>query len=232
MRKPSEVPLWATDGTNNTPPSTTQRATGWTRGQDGVSSYDNWYKALNGMWLAFLDALFGADGSLTLPTDASVNLTGTGRYSRGTRIRKFSASAGRSYGAGVFHLIGGLPTGAWQAIAPRDILDVPIVVEQYERIIEFSVRVFGDTGCTLRCTLFMQGDMNSVAGPISHFGASEPRNGDFTITVNQNNLFTELAEDVDDSVAGYFVRVEAIGRPAGSGPFVGVVTVKTTVPPA
>jgi hypothetical protein len=232
MPKPSEVPLWATDGTNNTPPSTSQRATGWTRGQDGVSSYDNWYKALNGMWLAFLDALFGADGSLSLPTDASVKLTGTGRYSRGTRIRKFSATSGQSYSTGTFPRIGGVPTGAWQALRSEDILDIPIVVEQYERIIEFSVRVFGDTGCMLHCTLFKQETMFAVSGPLSLDGLSEAHNTDQTITVNQNNLATTLAEEVDDSAMCYFVRVRARGTPAGSGPFVGVVTVKTTVPPA
>src|SRR5262249_29106616 len=44
MSAPVQHPVWATDGSNNAPPITVQQKSGWSAGQDGVSSYDNWYK--------------------------------------------------------------------------------------------------------------------------------------------------------------------------------------------
>lgn len=147
---------------------------------------------------------------------------------RRSQVRKFSALAGRSYGSGTFPTQAGVPTGHWQAVASGDILDVPIVVNEADRIIEVKVRVFGDTGCTLRGTLFKQGSMTSIAGARSQDSLSAASNSDQTVLINLNTLDQPLAEDVDASAAAYFVRVRASGAPAGSGPFVGVVTVTTT----
>lgn len=168
--------------------------------------------------------------TVTLDANTNIVLSGTGHVQRGDRVRKFSAISGRSFGSGTFPTSGGAPTGHWQAVASGDILDVPIVVEQYERITEIDVRVFGDPGCQLQCKLFKQAAMSSIAGAISNAANSALTNLDQTVAVNQDTLGAALAEDVDGSVAAYFVRVVASGAPAGSGPFVGVVTVKTTVP--
>lgn len=51
---------WATDETNNTPPSSGQRDTGWTPGQDGVSDYDNVLKLEAYKWFQYL-----SDGAFT-----------------------------------------------------------------------------------------------------------------------------------------------------------------------
>lgn len=56
MAKPASVPTWASAETNNTEPSSGQKASGWTTNQKGVSSYDNWYKNEVSKWLAYLDA--------------------------------------------------------------------------------------------------------------------------------------------------------------------------------
>ncbi len=53
--KPTVLPRWATDLTNNDPPSAGQQNTGWTVGQVGISDYDNWYKQVNYTWAQYLD---------------------------------------------------------------------------------------------------------------------------------------------------------------------------------
>jgi hypothetical protein len=53
---PNQLPVWATDGTNNAPPITTQQKSGWGFGVDGVSSYDNWWKENVYEWLRRLTA--------------------------------------------------------------------------------------------------------------------------------------------------------------------------------
>lgn len=58
MEKPLVRPVWASDETNNAEPSAPQKASGWTPGQDGVSSYDNWYKNHGANWFEFLDEMF------------------------------------------------------------------------------------------------------------------------------------------------------------------------------
>lgn len=56
MAKPSlEATRWATDETNNTAPSSGQRDTGWTPGQDGVSDYDNVVKKAAYDWFEWLN---------------------------------------------------------------------------------------------------------------------------------------------------------------------------------
>lgn len=70
--KPTTLPAWATDLSNNTEPSSGQKATGWTPGQDGISDYDNWYKELVYRWCSYLnDGDF--DAPIRLETESSGN---------------------------------------------------------------------------------------------------------------------------------------------------------------
>ena len=48
---------WSTDESNVTPPSTAQRNTGWTPGQEGVSDYQNVLSLEAYRWAAFVDAM-------------------------------------------------------------------------------------------------------------------------------------------------------------------------------
>lgn len=66
---------WATDGTNNSAPSASQRNTGWTPGQDGVSDYDNVCKHEAYKWAAYLDAgiLEGPFGLRGVISPAAIN---------------------------------------------------------------------------------------------------------------------------------------------------------------
>ncbi len=54
MAKPTKLPEWGSDLSNVTEPSSGQKATGWTTGQVGVSSYENWKSNLVYDWLSWL----------------------------------------------------------------------------------------------------------------------------------------------------------------------------------
>lgn len=80
MPKPAlESTRWATDETNNTAPSSGQRDTGWTVGQDGVSDYDNSLKKAYYDWFEWLDAeTFGdvtIEGSTTFTGTTAITLS-------------------------------------------------------------------------------------------------------------------------------------------------------------
>lgn len=62
--KPTDLPEWATDETNNTEPSAGQKASGWTNGQVPPSSYFNWYMFSVWLWIEWLNSAvvdFGAN---------------------------------------------------------------------------------------------------------------------------------------------------------------------------
>lgn len=74
MAKPTILPTWATDQTNNLEPSAGQKASGWDMNQPAISSYFNWLFYTIYIWLAYLDAgVF--DGPITV--NGNLNVTGT-----------------------------------------------------------------------------------------------------------------------------------------------------------
>lgn len=81
--KPAALPRWASDESNNTEPSSGQKDTGWTPGQDGVSDYDNWIKFLTYQWCeylsdgAFTGGISVADGLTTDDLTVTDDLTAT-----------------------------------------------------------------------------------------------------------------------------------------------------------
>lgn len=69
---------WATDNTNNTPPTGGQRDTGWTPGQTGVSDYDNEIKRQLYFWALYLNdgdlsGNFEIDGDLLVTGDLDID---------------------------------------------------------------------------------------------------------------------------------------------------------------
>lgn len=98
--KPTTLPEWASDGTNNTEPTSTQKDTGWTPGQDGVSDYDNWYKELVYRWVQYLSDLV-LDAPLTLEGASSnaVRLEIDGTDTLHLRNRDDTADAALTVGA-------------------------------------------------------------------------------------------------------------------------------------
>lgn len=85
--KPTSLPEWATDETNNDEPSAGQKATGWTPGQDGVSDWDNWYKKLVFDWTAYLN-----DGALEGDHSIDLNLTVGGTTTTGVLVTQFGGT--------------------------------------------------------------------------------------------------------------------------------------------
>jgi hypothetical protein len=80
MAKPTQLPEWATDETNNTEPSSGQKETGWEFNQPAVSSYFNWWQHLVFLWIAYLndgelDGDHVIDGNLEVSNDLEVGGT-------------------------------------------------------------------------------------------------------------------------------------------------------------
>ena len=146
MTKPTlENARWATDESNNTAPSSGQRDTGWTPGQLAVSDYFNVLSFEAFQWFAFFDAIFGTDGSITLPTDEHLTLQGTGELKHGTRSLHLNVIEGITNG-GTFS-VGSNNTGAWTSSGAGDVLVIPLPVLTGWRLT--SVRAPGcrDPGC-------------------------------------------------------------------------------------
>lgn len=132
--KPTELPEWATDETNNTEPSAGQKATGWNQAQKPPSSYFNWWQFTVWLWIEWLNAAevdFGTatvraddmivDDDLTvtgqvlddLELDANkhVIVSGTGRHKHGDMVLVIPAGAGENDSAST-QAFAGDPGGA------------------------------------------------------------------------------------------------------------------------
>jgi hypothetical protein len=81
MAKPTELPRWGTDQTNEVTPSSQQQDEGWSDGQTAVSSYANWYLRINYDWTAWLDTIVApAEGSESLSINAAGELAADGAH--------------------------------------------------------------------------------------------------------------------------------------------------------
>lgn len=77
--KPTEIPQWATDGTNNDEPALGQKQTGWTPGQIPTSDAFNWWQHTVYLWTSWLDAVtveFGTNSVTAENFAASTSLFG------------------------------------------------------------------------------------------------------------------------------------------------------------
>lgn len=93
MSKPTALPTWATAGTNNTEPSSGQKASGWTPNEVGNSSYENWRANLVYQWLQWLDGVGIienlANGAGTLNLDLAVESVPSMAYTGTPAVRKY-----------------------------------------------------------------------------------------------------------------------------------------------
>jgi hypothetical protein len=70
MAKPTELPRWGTDETNETEPSEGQKSSGWVNSQTPPSGYENWIKRVTYTWCAWADDVFDDDdATLTINRD-------------------------------------------------------------------------------------------------------------------------------------------------------------------
>lgn len=94
MAKPTEVPEFATDDTNNVEPDAGLKATGFVAGEIIDEGQPNWLFHRIGQWLAFLNPLFTSGGGFVAPVNEHVAVSGTGRHKHGTMTMVFSAING------------------------------------------------------------------------------------------------------------------------------------------
>ena len=84
MSKPTNLPNWATDGTEIIEPSAAKKAKGHISGEQPIPQYVNWVLNLIYLWIVWLNGLWASDGSLTLDNNANLTLQGTGSITAGT----------------------------------------------------------------------------------------------------------------------------------------------------
>lgn len=76
--KPTALPTWATDLSNNTEPSSGQKASGWTVEQVPPSSYFNWWMYTAYLWSQYLDELHSETVTVVIGAEDFVADTGAG----------------------------------------------------------------------------------------------------------------------------------------------------------
>lgn len=197
MAKPTDLANWATDANypaDASPEASTptkvaytlgQEATGWRpKARPPARELNTWMHRV-GTWIAWLDALFGADGTLTLDEHASVKISGNGLYKRPVRWRPIDVSAaecGKDDAAPRY----------WANAMPRfvtngDSFYLPLPVEEGERITAVKVRVGGHNGGAGEFTLKVyrrdvsgsvpvQTQLGATAESVNVSGAGAPEN--------------------------------------------------------
>lgn len=197
--KPTVLPRWATDLSNNTEPLSGQKDTGWTTGQDGVSSYDNWFKYNAYLWLLhFSEGEWEGDttinGDLTIESDGSSRtLTVEGfvvaqdvyHDSHSTLV---PASAYRANGT-----THSFATDRWTLLNATDVLVVPVTMDAGDQVTAFTVYGFkqSDATCTVTAELCSYHSVTGARTVISTVTNNANNPGD--ITLSATGLTTTVA---------------------------------------
>lgn len=147
---------------------------------------------------------------------------------RSPRIHKMiPAAMGGSFGSGVFQNLSGVgPTGNWLPRADGDTLVISVPVEAGERIESIDTSVLGDPQSTVGIEL--RRNDNALSTGLSLGVAFDVS----TKTTQTVSLVPTSIEDVDGTVASYWVRIR-VSRAAGASPdnqsVIGPMVVRTSV---
>lgn len=212
-------------------PNSGQRDSGWTLNQIGISTIDNYIKRQFYLWMKYLSdgALTGnhtitgtlnvsglvtADAGVTCGANQNVIVSGTGKYRRGSKIRRFSVTR-KTYSVGT------LGDGVWTSSAPGQSIQLPLDgFEEGERITAVSVRVDPAGAAAMSFSIFKRVDGGS--GSPSQFD-SNPSSGTALQTITASGM-TEVISAA--TLAIYELRITA----GQSGDAVYSISVTTDVP--
>lgn len=162
--------------------------------------------------LLHVDAAGQVSASNSLANNASITVSGTGRYKRGTLARKIHASAGvPTSGTGTF------VTAGWTAGAGTDQLAVPLICDEGERIVSVAVRLAPNAAGAMTLRVFRI-EESSAATQLGSTSSSSGT-GIQTITVSG------LTEVVDGTTEGYVALIDA----GQNSDFVGTTVLTTDV---
>lgn len=156
--------------------------------------------------------LITANGGLTAASGQNVTISGAGLYKRGANVRHIHPVHGIASG-------GTLQLSGWVSSASSQNLDVPITVNEGERITSIAFRVNNDGGGQLTCELFRYTDGTQASlGTASSTGGT----GHQTVTIGS------LTETVGGGSANtmYICRVSS----AASNQQVRTILLTTDVP--
>jgi len=215
--KPSDLPRWATDLTNNTAPTSGQQDTGWTPNQVAVSSYFNWLAELVYRWTSYLDdgaftGLYTFNDGLRVPAGQTLDAEGivdfkdVTAYLAPSELHKLDLSSGlQSTATASFD-------GVKWTINSTGTVDFPVPIIPGYRVTQVSVvvkRVSGtitaslqtrdndptSAGLTLRCSKDLSSGTNYNGIDL----ATSPSVGSlpYTDQGGDNGMFVRVAGDCD-----------------------------------
>lgn len=164
MPKPSELATWATDANYSSGPYTgtpTKAALGVGEAERGhypgaktAAQKQNKWQNVVSQWVSWLNGLWDGSGNLTLDANASVKVSGTGKYKHGTITLSFPAVAGVPGSGGNTYATPNVPGFIEDTDSAFQSWYVPIVVPVGKRIV--TVRGYIKDNATGPSTIRMQ----------------------------------------------------------------------------
>ncbi len=206
MAKPVTLPRWANVSGTVVEPSEPEKDGGFVGGGTAAASTFNWLMLWIYNWLAWLDSFFSSAGTLTLPVDQDVVISGTGEYRHGETTGLLSPMNAIPVTGG------GAPTfsaGDWNL--NTGYLFYPLPLKVGDRILSWAVQLNKTTGAgvTVSAQLIKLPIATGVTGE-SQIGVTQSR------SENNPGLIALLQSGLTETVAGdtYHIRVYETG---GSG---------------
>jgi hypothetical protein len=232
--KPASLPIWATAvGAQITEPNLAKKQQGHLGGEPFFGDYDNWYKHLVYLWTQYL-----SDGQLSggLSIEGETAVTGGGLtvedsiaagldvfYST-PRRRHLPALAGK--------IVSGVNDGSrWSDTQGTwlgqigEILQIPLAVEQGDRISSVSARVL-EVVDHVSMRLWRM-DANSTSPTRTQIGATQTSVGG---GIHETLTISGLAENVPAGFVNYYIEF-TVTNDGGGGVQVFAVTYNVSRPP-
>lgn len=183
----------------------------------------NWGKLARANTWAELQTL---EKGATAGADESFETSGIGKYKRGSRVRKIPPCAG-SFEGGQW-LNPGTGSGIWQMDTSGDVAMIPLIVEQFERIIKVEFDFAQDPSMTGSAVIALQTGA-SIGLPVSDTFSLTAGSGSIHGAIITNGG-APLAIDVNDTFNSYYLVITVTGSASSNGIRLGNTALFTTVP--
>lgn len=186
MAKPTDDVHWATDDINNVEPDATLKDEGYATDAVPTSAEFNWMLWAICVLLNWIADLFDSTGALK----------------RGPRVRHISTSAGHQVDSGTAVGVNSL-SDIVNTTAATNVYQIPIVLEEGERLLLVEARVF-DAGSDVLTMKVFKADYSGASPGGAQLGVTANSVG---AAGNYETLTTgALTEDVDATYTTYFAN--------------------------
>lgn len=223
--KPATLPRWANVGGAVVTPSSGKLDVGYVAGERPPAQYANFLQLWNYRWAEYLNdgalqgahtfdstvgitGLLTATGGVTCGANASVTVSGTGKYKRPARMRKLMPNDGT--------LISG--TAPIQALgyiqmSTNTILHFALDVEEGERLTSVSLRCQDGGASDLVYLKVYRNDCSGAVFSTVQLGTTSQSTG--STGVSETVTVSGLTETSGSQFYNYFARVEQSGAASG-----------------